>query len=165
MYWHELCMYKTMCILSLCDQCFALYISKCIQISCSTAVSLYYTAAPRSPSLTLPPPISPLSLNLTSKVFLGNSFLPSFNHDKLNSSFGFPLFKCFKFSVHHSFCKISTILLNISFQSPNLLCPWFILFQSYIFKCLITTPSTLSHMICAQSSAFNLIHHLNVQYT
>lgn len=82
MYWHESFIYKTMCILSLCYLCFALYISKCIQISRSTAVSSYYTAAPRSlPSSLSLSCISPVT-HLTSKVFLGNTLFPSFQHEK-----------------------------------------------------------------------------------
>lgn len=82
---------------------------ECIQISCSTAVSSHYTAAPRSPCLTLPPPISPLPLNITSKVFLGNTFFP------LSSFFSTPLL-LLVFSIHHSFSENTTFLLN---QSPK----------------------------------------------
>lgn len=106
MYWHESFIYKTMCILSLCYLCFALYISKCIQISRSTAVSSYYTAAPRSlPSSLSLSCISPVT-HLTSKVFLGNTLFPSFQHEKTWISIFFPFSPVSIPCCHRSSCKM-----------------------------------------------------------
>lgn len=117
-----------------------------------------------SPSLSLPhspSPISPLSLNLTSKVFLGNTFFPLSIMTDWIPLFCLALVLFLFFSVHHSFCKISTILLNLSPLSsvhtvPN---------ATFFCVCVWSPPSTSSHIICAPSTAFTLARHLNVLYT
>lgn len=113
-----------LCASSVCDLCFALYISKCIQISRSTAVSSYYTAAPLSPPASLSLSCISSVTHLTSKVFLGNTFSPSFHREKnrishfLLSSSPVSISCC-----HRSSCKM---FLSISFVLL------FILFHSYI---------------------------------
>lgn len=120
---HELCMYKIVCTLSLCDECFSLNISKCIQISCSTAVSLYYTAAPALPaSLPLPCIFSGTQPNLWS----------------LSRKHLFPLFLMTNFSPLIVYFYLSTSIKSphwwkiLHFNLQDIFCPWLILFQSYI---------------------------------
>lgn len=128
------------CILSLCDQGFALYISQCIQISCSTAASSCCAAAPRSPS-----PISPLSLNLTSKVSITFFFFTSSHHAKLN--YFFPIFPLFDFfPVHCLFWHTSTIPLK------HPLCPRCIIVPTLHFiQCDHVSFRQTSHDLCPKT--------------